>query len=128
MRPALPPAGAGRADAPRRAAAPGPEAAEEFDALAAVAALFEERAGAAPTGPGGLAAGLLEFLTPRPRFPDAFAPSRLLGLLEVAAAEAARLDGGREGDEGLGLAAAALRDELELHRAVAERRGGLLDT
>jgi hypothetical protein len=73
----------------------------------------------------GLATQLLDYVAPRPRSFDSLAPSRLLPLLGLAADQVGRA--GQESDEIGKLGASALEQELEQHRALAERRATMIE-
>jgi len=95
-----------------------PEAAA-FDAVAAAAGLDGRLR--EPASPGGLAAMVLDFVAPPRGAPSS--PTRLLGLLELAAGVLADAP---PGDDIARLGALAVRQELEAHRDLSERRGTLV--
>jgi hypothetical protein len=116
---------------------PPPGAAEEtaagpppgFDAIADVAALaagVESRddAGGRERLAGGLAAAMLDFLAPRPPEGARMTPARIVSLLELAAGS---LGEAAPDDEIAALGARAIRQELERHRDLAERRGTIIE-
>lgn len=92
---------------------------EAFDAVAAAAGLDDRLK--QPSSPGGLAGMVLDFVAPVRGAPSS--PTRLLGLLEVAAGVLANAP---PGDDIARLGALAIRQELDAHRDLAERRGTLV--
>ncbi|WP_376091724.1 hypothetical protein ACE7GA_22280 [Roseomonas sp. CCTCC AB2023176] len=93
--------------------------AEAFDAISAAAGLDQRLK--EPHSPGGLAGMVLDFVAPARGAPTS--PTRLLGLLEVAAGVLAHAP---PGDDIARLGALAIRQELDAHRDLAERRGTLV--
>jgi hypothetical protein len=97
-----------------------------FDAIheiAALAAGADHHAGARPA-PGGLASALLDFVAPVLAHPERMTPGRIVAELELAACA---LDDYAPDDTIAVLGARALRQELERHRDLAERRGRLIE-
>ncbi len=112
--------GAVAAAGPRRSRATDDES---IDAVSEVTALAEGRSISGPAS--GLAAQLLDYVTPRPRNSDAFTQPRIVPLLGLAADHVGGIAGGSDILDSLGIK--ALQQELQHHRDIAERRSNRLE-
>lgn len=97
-----------------------------FDAIHEIAALAAGQEGRGMPRPpaGGLAEALLDFVAPVLAHPERLTPGRIVAELELAALA---LDDAPADDTIAALGARALRQELERHRDLAERRGRLIE-